>query len=168
MKIRSLFPHQNTSDISPPGPGPWSPCSAPWWSASAAWSWSPPPARPVPGPQCTPAVTPVSRSRGRVVRSANNNYERLRLMIKYFRLMKNVVFLLMTTFHLTVLQMICVNIDLSIWEKFPMHWRRKSIKIKKNIEKRYLTSSSSLKCQALQWNQNDWFCRSSVLNYLIC
>ena len=28
------------------------------------------------------------------------------------------------------------------------------------------TSSSSLKCQALQLNYNDWFCRSSVL-YLV-
>ena len=30
------------------------------------------------------------------------------------------------------------------------------------------TSSSSLKCQALQLNYNDWFCRLSVLYYLIC
>ena len=121
VKIRSSLPHQNTSDTSP-----WSPCSAPWSSACAAWSWCPPPARPVPGPQCTPAVTPGSRSRGRVVRSASNNDERLRLGIKYFRLTKNVVFLLMTTFHLTVLQMMCANIDLSIREKFSMHCRRKS------------------------------------------
>ena len=39
---------------------------------------------------------------------------------------------------------------------------------KKNYHLKKGTSSSSLKCQSLQWNQNDWFCRLSVLYYLIC